>query len=80
MSLADQQERDIIQCMREEIMSDSLFEKVVKKKKLNNGSWEYSCPLGLWGVIAPTKAKAISEAAAYFMQYYIGGEYEGYKE
>ena len=43
--------------------------------KISRFGHEINCIKGLWGVCAPTKAQAESEAMHYFMQYFEDGEY-----
>jgi hypothetical protein len=59
---------------RERVMTD-YFNKIVHKTE-NRGRFCVFCPLGLWGVSAPTKEQAESEARHYFRQYFSDGEYD----
>ena len=56
-------------------MSESAFEKYTTKKH-SNGMWHIECKKGLWGVSAGNKNEATQQAMHYFIQYYMGGEYD----
>ena len=56
---------------------DIAFEENTTIKKSDHG-YKVDCKKGFWGVSAPTKEAALSEARYYFMQYYRDGEYSQY--
>ncbi len=53
---------------------DEAFKKFTEHKKVG-GRHEIDCTKGLWGVSAPSKDEAMTEAKHYFWQYYRDGEY-----
>jgi hypothetical protein len=51
-----------------------LFKKYTRRRKTKDG-YSISCRRGLWGVHAPTKEQAETEAMRYFIAYFGVGEY-----
>ena len=60
---------------RENCNVDEIFERYTNYKITEFGH-EINCIKGLWGVTAPTKAQAESEAQHYFWLYFGDGEYD----
>ena len=51
------------------------YEKCTTYKRRYDDYHKISCKLGLWSVIAPSRAMAEIEAQHYFRQYKADGEY-----
>jgi len=55
---------------------DEAFKKFTRYRFVR-GMHKVECVKGLFGVEAPTKEQAMSEARHYFVQYFEDGEYSG---